>query len=487
MSLPEKTVVKRKVEPAVVAAIQRASPPRPAYLLPFLRLLAFHLYFFPTSFIAIPLFLLRSLIPAFRLNRKWSLVSATYIMVVRRVMRNLIRFHVQPIAARKGGLRDRNSLLGAIVSAANLSGPGGSVIHAKEKVKALKLDAQTGRIDKVWVPPASPEYLDGILAVKTSANDRRKIVTDEYEGPPLLDAKWAKWHVRAFWFTHKPHTIPPQPRATTKPDRSVLLYFHGGAGVTFNAGDLHMGQNLAKNLARDAGIDVFSLDYNLAPFAPCPVQLYQALSGYLYLINELKYKPEQIYIGGDSHGAWLTLQLERYLRSYKDLVYADPSTARVPGLVLLSPWVAPDDLSFKSREGNVRYDIINLKYEEWGIRAAGYRQLPIPMSDPWITHINKGIPELAAMPPVFVANGGVEVLLDEGQFFVNLLRKANNLPTSTSAHRIILSPGELNCRVVHHVYPDQVHDYFTVDTEIGKARKTYKQIGTWLKFTHTLL
>ncbi|PWY96885.1 hypothetical protein BCV70DRAFT_144465, partial [Testicularia cyperi] len=274
-----------RVDPSVISAIQRASPPKPAYLVPLLRLLLFQLYFFPTSFIAIPLFMLRSLIPAFRLNRNWSFLTSTYILVVRRVMRNLIRFHVQPIVPRKGGFRDRNTLLAAILSAANLSGPGGAVIHAKDDIKALKLDAQTGRVDKVWVPPARPEHLDGILAVKTSPNDRRKITTDYYTGPPLLDAKWAKWHVRAFWFTCKPHQLPPQPSARSKPSRPVILYFHGGAGVTFNAGDLQMGQNLGKNLARVTGVDVFSLDYNLAPFAPCPVQLYQALSGYLFLLN----------------------------------------------------------------------------------------------------------------------------------------------------------------------------------------------------------
>jgi hypothetical protein len=32
-----------------------------------------------------------------------------------------------------------------------------------------------------------------------------------------------------------------------------------------------------------------------------------------------------------------------------------------------------------------------------------------------------------------------------------------------------------------------VHDYFTVDTEVANAIKVYKQIGTWIKFTQTLL
>lgn len=478
---------KRKVEPNVLAAVQRASPPKPAFLLPFLRLLLFQLYFLPTSFITIPWYMLRSIIPHFRLNRNWSYITAVYILVVRRVMRNLIRFRVQPIVPRKGGLRDRNTLIATVVSCFNLSGPGGSVVLAKENIKALKLNATHGRPDNVWIPPAGPECLDGILAVKTGPNDRREIVTDVYTGPPLLDAKWLKWSIRALWFTHKPHLVPPQPRSISKPTGPVVCYFHGGAGVTFNAGDIHMGQNLAKTFARSAGIDIFSVDYNLAPFAASPVQLYQGVSAYLYLVNQLGYSPEQIYIGGDSHGSWLTLQLERYLRSFKHLLFNDLDSFKIPGLILLSPWIAPEDVSFKSREKNVGQDIIALSYEEWGVAAQGLRKLPYPLSDPWNTHSNKSIAELAAMPPCFIANGGCETLLDEGQHFANLLRKAKNLPTSTSNQRIVLSPGELNCKVVHHVYPHEVHDYFSVDTEICKAAKTYKQIGTWIKFTQTLL
>ncbi|CDR99718.1 uncharacterized protein SPSC_05287 [Sporisorium scitamineum] len=481
------SVEKRKVDPAVLAAVKRASPPKPKILLPLLRLLLFQVYFLPTSFIAIPLYMLRCLLPRFRLNRNWSYISAVYIMVVRRVMRNLIRFGVQPIAPRRGGLRDRNTLIATVASCLNLSGPGGSVVLAKENVKALKLNATHGRPDKVWITPVGPEYLDGILAVKTAPNDRRKIVTDAYTGPPLLDAKWLKWSVRALWFTHKPHMVPSQPRSATKPNRPVICYFHGGAGVTFNAGDLHMGQNLAKTLARTAGIDVFSVDYNLAPFAASPVQLYQAVSAYLYLVNELGYFPKQIYMGGDSHGAWLTLQLERYLRSYKHLLFNDTDSFQIPGLMLLSPWIAPEDLAFKSRERNVGQDIIDLSYESWGVAAQGLRKLPFPMSDPWITHANKSMAELAAMPPCFIANGGCEALVDEGTYFANLLRKAKGLPTSTSSQRIVLSPGELNCKVVHHIFPDAVHDFFTVDTEISKAAKVYQQIGTWVKFTQTLV
>ncbi len=197
-------------------------------------------------------------------------------------------------------------------------------------------------------------------------------MTDAYTGPPLLDAKWLKWNVRALWFTHKPRVVPSQLGAKTRPTRPVVCYFHGGAGVTFNAGDLHMGQNLAKTFARTAGIDIFSVDYNLRAICSCTrAAVSGCFSAYLHLVNDFGYAPEQIYIGGDSHGSWMTLQLERYLRSYKHLLFDDADNFKIPGLILLSPWIAPEDLSFKSREANVGQDIIALSYESWGVSARG--------------------------------------------------------------------------------------------------------------------
>ncbi len=56
---------KRKVDPNVLAAIQRATPPKIKHWRPMLRLILFQLYFFPTSFIAIPLYMLRCIIHTF--------------------------------------------------------------------------------------------------------------------------------------------------------------------------------------------------------------------------------------------------------------------------------------------------------------------------------------------------------------------------------------------------------------------------------------
>lgn len=83
----------------------------------------------------------------------------------------------------------------------------------------------------------------------------------------------------------------------------------------------------------------FSLDYRLCvPGRPragsYPAALLDALSGYLYLVRELNFSPENIIIAGDSAGGNLALALCRYLRD------EGPSIAEQPGaLLLMSPWV----------------------------------------------------------------------------------------------------------------------------------------------------
>ncbi|KDN44922.1 alpha/beta-hydrolase [Tilletiaria anomala UBC 951] len=80
----------------------------------------------------------------------------------------------------------------------------------------------------------------------------------------------------------------------------------------------------------------FSIDYRLCvPGRPAlgswPAPLLDTLAGYLYLVRELRFDPDNIILVGDSAGGNLCLALCRYLR--------DEHIERVPGKVLLlSPW-----------------------------------------------------------------------------------------------------------------------------------------------------
>ncbi|EPQ31446.1 uncharacterized protein PFL1_00781 [Pseudozyma flocculosa PF-1] len=483
---------RHRVDPRVEAAVRAAKPFQPRYLVPLLRILVFHLYFVPTSLLAIPLIALRCIVPALRPNPRWSFLTALSILNVRRAMRSMIRFGFQPIQPREGGWRDTRGSIAALLNVLNYSGPGGSVTHPKLAADAAKKVARG--VDKVWFDPPPLDALTDVLSVRTQGAGRGLAVqSTHYAGPPLLDPAFAKTRSRAFWFMHRPGVLPPSAQAASKSatttttktpprERPVILYFHGGAGVTFSAADLFMGQCLASNLAKSSGADVFSVDYLLAPHGPFPVPLMQGVAAYIYLHRTLGYRTDQIYIGGDSYGAWLTLCLERYLRTYAHLVLDDPeshasgaeSPSFVAGLVLLSPHIAHDGDHFASRQKYVATDIIDLSYGEWGADAQRITPRhratnPLPLSDPWYTHSNKPSDELARLPPVYIANGDNEVLRDEGIYFAQLLRQAKG------------GLAESDPEVVLESEPDMPHDYFTLDTERARARKVYGRIGKWIR------
>jgi acetyl esterase/lipase len=274
-----------------------------------------------------------------------TFVNALAILMVRYSIRMMVLTKFQPVPPRENGLREGTGVLGATLAILNMSGPGSRVAHPRLAVEAAKRVAQQGkhkrRHDRVWFDPPSLPYYRGLLTLKTTdANQPGQRVQGcaSYNGPAMIDASWAKHRTRAFWFL-------PRGQQQTSPERQpggqkepVILYFHGGAAVTFSAGDAFMGETLASNLARSSNIPVFSVDYNLAPFAPFPVPLVQALGAYLHLTDTLGYKPEQIFIGGDSFGAHLTIQLERYLRVEMPAIRGDVEKqgAVAPGLLLLS-------------------------------------------------------------------------------------------------------------------------------------------------------
>lgn len=79
-----------------------------------------------------------------------------------------------------------------------------------------------------------------------------------------------------------------------------------------------------------------AVDYNLAPFAPYPVPISQGLAGWYHLTRGLGYKPEQIFIGGDSFGAHTTLLLDRFLRLEGPKLDLERQSERPAGLILLS-------------------------------------------------------------------------------------------------------------------------------------------------------
>ncbi|RYC61637.1 hypothetical protein CHU98_g4570 [Xylaria longipes] len=208
----------------------------------------------------------------------------------------------------------------------------------------------------------------------------------------------------------KPATIGgtwfPQPPTEDIVSKTVFLYFHGGAFIQGDGRDANCGL-IAKKLLDKGGADsVFSVQYRLSGYGglnPFPAALQDALSSYLFLLNDLHVPASQIVVAGDSAGANLTMALLLYLRNFG-------ATTGVPTprcAVLLSPWVAPFyyNMDDNPHRGT---DFVPASYSRWG--ANNYAgNWPNARSDPYITQLGNPFPTPV---PIFANAGSAEMFYE---------------------------------------------------------------------------
>lgn len=221
--------------------------------------------------------------------------------------------------------------------------------------------------------------------------------SDVYKGPLVSEATKPAT-IGGTWF--------PQAPGADIASKTVVLYFHGGAFIQGDGRDAQCG-SIAKKLLEKGGADaVFSLQYRLSGYGglnPFPAALQDALSSYLFLLNELRIPARQVVVAGDSAGANLATALLRYLSEFGTAINAPPPKCAV----LLSSWVAPFQYQ---TAGNLHRgtDFIPSSFPAWGAHAyAGH--LPDGESDPYITPLGKPFPTPV---PIFANAGSAEIFFE---------------------------------------------------------------------------
>lgn len=108
--------------------------------------------------------------------------------------------------------------------------------------------------------------------------------------------------------------------------RHAVLYCHGGG---YTCGQLGYARVLASKLALSTGCDVLSFEYRLAPEAPYPSAIDDALRVWDYLMY-MGIGARDVIVAGDSAGGNLALELALAIKAQ--------GRSQPCALVLMSPW-----------------------------------------------------------------------------------------------------------------------------------------------------
>ena len=186
--------------------------------------------------------------------------------------------------------------------------------------------------------------------------------------------------------------------AGTETER-VVLYFHGGAYVM---GSRTTHRALAGRIARAANARVLLPEYRLAPEAPFPAAVEDAVSCWKWLLAEGQ-RSERMAIAGDSAGGGLALACLLALKRA-----GDPLPACAVGL---SPWADLEGSGPSAQPGAVNDPMLTPEgLRESGLQYATTAELRNPLASPLHG-------DLSGLPPLLIQVGTREILLSDSTRF----------------------------------------------------------------------
>ena len=175
----------------------------------------------------------------------------------------------------------------------------------------------------------------------------------------------------------------------------VILYFHGGF---FAIGSAAASVSLAADLARQARMQVVTVDYRLAPEHPYPAAADDAMTAYRALL-EAGQDAARLALAGESAGATLAVVT---LAAIARAGLPQPTSA-----VLMSPWA---DLAGTGDSIKTKADVDPvITAEAVRVRARDYLG-GVDACDPAVSPVYAS---LSGLPPLLIQAGSHEILLDD--------------------------------------------------------------------------
>lgn len=236
-------------------------------------------------------------------------------------------------------------------------------------------------------------------------------------------------------------------RPKTPRPEMVVFYIHGSG---YNLCSVQTHRPLVSRLAKEARVQVFSVEYRLAPEHPFPAAPDDVERAYDWLLSQ-GWTPDQVVVAGDSAGGHLAVDLAlRLVREGRDL----PA-----GLVLFSPLVDVSCTLIAEREKAVPDPMIS---------AAGVRRLfahyllDIDPLHPRLTHV---VEVGEVLPPTLIQAGGAEFLAADAHHLHDMLKTAG-------------------AEVQLEVWPGQMHVFQAANRMVPEADQALRRAARFI--VHTL-
>lgn len=232
----------------------------------------------------------------------------------------------------------------------------------------------------------------------------------------------------------------------------VILQLHGGGYI----GPM---KNIYRRFAvkyskLSYGADVLSPDYRVAPEDPFPAALDDVVFAYRWLLEEKKYRPDQIVVAGDSAGGGLALALCHYAK--------DHGLPMPGGVITMSPWTDVT-LSGDSYESKYEIDPLFGNSKENMLYQCSYIG-DADMENPYLSPL---FGDFKGFPPMLMQVGSYEVLLDDTLAVSQKAKKAGvKLRTS--------------------VYDGMFHVFQMGLDLIPESREAWAEVGEYLRIIYQI-
>lgn len=233
----------------------------------------------------------------------------------------------------------------------------------------------------------------------------------------------------------------------------VLVFFHGGG---FVIGSLQSHDAPCRQLANGAKCLVVSVAYRLAPEAPFPAAVDDALAATQWVFDhaaEIGADATRLAVGGDSAGGNLAAVVAQQRR--------DAGRPAPMFQLLFYPAVDLTDdpaAGFTSRQAHATGYFLELEMMAWFLQH--YVPAGVDAAEPRLSPLRH--PKLAGLPAAYVAVAGYDPLHDEGVAYARALEAAA-VPTTLVE------------------YPGQIHGFISFGGAVEDGRRALEAAAAALK------